>query len=137
MPEESKASELYINPVKLGAASYALEEILSEIDRIGQPAENNEDTPTAHACSTARLLLREAHQIGSLIQATTVESSEGDLLIHWDVRAKSVVLICPKDDRAPSIYREVLDGNKATSSELTNNVSATSLSDAISWVIQP
>jgi hypothetical protein len=136
----SRHRQFAISTTESGAivGTDALFRIVQEIDRLwtGQPA--NEDTPTRSARDIAIDLLSQAQiRRPFYVMATTVEGSEGDLLIHWDTAFKSVVLICPSStDKAPQVYQEVLEGKKARHSEI-HDASPTTLSDALAWVLQP
>jgi hypothetical protein len=115
-----------------------LEQILSQVNELCNPQERPGDIPTAAACESARQILAEAQKITPIcLDATAVEASEGDLLIHWDTPARSLVLICPRDARAPSIYTETLEGVRSTSSNLRGNASAQLLSESLAWVLSP
>ncbi len=115
-----------------------LDQILSQVNELCNPRQQTEDTPTVAACESARRILAEVQRITPItLGATAVEASEGDLLIHWDTPSRSIVLICPKDGTAPSIYRETLGGTAPTSSHLLRNASAQSLSEALTWVLPP
>jgi hypothetical protein len=112
-----------------------LDQILLRINEVCNPQERSEDTPTSSVCAEARRIVSEAHKISPInLDVTTVEASEGDLLIHWDTPTKGIVLICPKNGGAPSLYRETLEGVRPTDSELLSNASSTSLSEALAWV---
>jgi hypothetical protein len=116
----------------------ALDQILLRVGEICNPREQSDDTPAPSVYASAKDILTEANKISPLLlDATAVEASEGDLLIHWDTPARSVVLICPKNGSHPSIYRETLDGVRPTSSQLLNDASATSLAEALAWVQSP
>ena len=115
-----------------------LNHVLLAIDELCNNGELSEDTPTALACVSAQKILAEAEEIAQIyVDPTTVEASEGDLLIHWDSPAKSMVLICPGDGSAPSIYTEMLEGVVATTSQLRGSASAQKLSEALTWVMSP
>ncbi|HUA17341.1 MAG TPA: hypothetical protein VMB25_01270 [Bryobacteraceae bacterium] len=114
----------------------ALSRTLLDIDQLGKVGLGNE-APTLTALGTAKRLLSEA-QVEKPIYAmpSVIEGSEGDLLIHWDTAVKNVVLICPASPgKPPQIYREVLKGRKAVSSQISD-ASPKALSDALTWVLQ-
>jgi hypothetical protein len=114
-----------------------LTQLLVRLSEICNPRVRSEDTPSPYSCSTAQRILNEANTIAPIVlEPTVVESSEGDLLIHWDTSMKGVVLICPRN-QSPSIYKEILDGVRPTSSQLLTDVSANSLSEALAWVQSP
>lgn len=116
---------------------HPLDQILSAINELCRRQET-EDIPTARACESARQILLDADRIAHIcLDATAVEASEGDLLIHWDAPARSVVLICARDGHTPSIYTETLEGVRPTGSNLRNNASAQLLSEALAWVSSP
>jgi hypothetical protein len=115
-----------------------LDQIFLQIEEVCNPLDRSEDTPALSVCAAAHDILTEADKINRIcLDATAIEGSEGDLLIHWDAPAKSVVLICPRNGRAPSIYKETLDGVRPTTSQLLNDASAISLSEALAWVQSP
>lgn len=120
------------------AFSYTLDQILLRVSEACNPRQRSEDTPTASAWASTRHILIDANKIAPIdLDATVVEASDGDLLIHWDTPARSIVLICSRDEHAPSIYRETLEGARPTSSQLSNDASASSLSEALAWVQSP
>jgi hypothetical protein len=121
-----------------GAVSTPFSRTLSQIDSLCEQREPLAEVPTQSACASARLILSGAHQITKIaIEPTAVETSEGDILIHWDLPTRSVVLICPGTGRTPSIYRETLDGVLPSTSELQADATARSLSEALAWVLPP
>jgi hypothetical protein len=116
----------------------ALSRTLCAIDKLCRGLPPREDTPSRIAHETAKRLLCEAQTIDLICaMPSTIEGSEGDLLIHWDIGSKSIVLVCPgTPGKAPQVYREVLSGNKATHSEM-GDASPETLSAALAWVLQP
>lgn len=116
----------------------ALDGILSGINGLCKTEEQLGEAPTELACESARNILSEAAQINQIrLDATSIEASEGDLLIHWDGRAKSAVLICSRDGGPSSIYTETLNGTMATGSRLHANATAQFLSETLAWVSSP
>jgi hypothetical protein len=115
-----------------------IDQILSQANELCNLQGRSEDIPTSAACESARRILTETQRIAPIcLDATAVEASDGDLLIHWDTPSRSVVLICPRDGRAPSIYTETLEGVRPIASHLRGDVSAQSLSEALAWVLPP
>src|SRR5271169_1015636 len=96
----------------------AVSKTIQEIQNIGAILQPEEDIPTTLATDTAKRLLSEAQTIASIyLMPTTIEGSDGDLLLHWDTASKGIVLVCPGiEGRAPQIYKETLEGKRATHS---------------------
>lgn len=111
-------------------------EILHQISDLLTAAQN-EDTPTKAACKCAEQILYATNQIARIPHdiTATVESSEGDILVHWDGQTKGVVLICSREGGAPSIYRERLNRRVTIWSDLHKDGSAASLSEALAWLV--
>lgn len=115
-----------------------LDQILDRISEVCNPQQPSEDTPAAGVYEAVRRILIAANKITPItLEATAVEASEGDLLLHWDTSTKSVVLIVPKNGGAASVYRETLDGVTPVTSRLEGNASDAILSEAIAWVSSP
>ncbi len=111
-----------------------LERIFAEIDDLCA----QQEAPSADACAEARTFLAEVNRISPIpCDASVIEASDGDLLIHWDAAAKSLVLIFSAGGGAPSLYRESLSGVHPVDSNLHRNVDARELSEALEWVQSP
>jgi hypothetical protein len=117
----------------------AVDKTIQDIAAIGALTQPNEDIPTPFAMDTAKQLLQDAQAIAPIyLVPTTIEGSDGDLLIHWDTISKGVVLICPRDGgREPQVYKETLQGNRAASHSEMTLASSENLSAALAWVLQP
>jgi|CZKS01.1.fsa_nt_gi hypothetical protein len=115
----------------------ALSRTFIEIDRLRQ-IEPRTEAASALAVERAKRLLSEAQTIVPIFLVTsTIESSDGDVLLHWDAPSKSVVLVSPAEERnEPQIYRETLEGKKAVHSEI-GEATAEFLSESLAWVLQP
>ena len=116
----------------------ALSRTLCAIDKLCSLIPAREDTPNRLANQRAKELLSEAQTLAPIaMMPSTIEGSDGDLLIHWDTNSKGIVLICPGQvAKGAQIYREVLNGNRAASSEIGDATPQT-LSAALAWVLQP
>jgi len=115
------------------AATSALDQIFLQIDELLQSQTCPDDTPTSFALSTARDTLTDANRLVRIPDASVVEASEGDILIHWNTKTRSVVLISPRSGVYPSIYKETLQGLIPTSSQLITEASPELLSEALAW----
>jgi hypothetical protein len=116
----------------------AVSRTIQDIDDIGTTVQPSEDVPTVLARDVAKRLLSEAQTIAPIyLMPSTIEGSDRDLLIHWETVSKGVVLICPGgENREPQIYKETLEGKRASDSEMTV-ASPEVLSAALAWVLQP
>ena len=114
----------------------ALPGILEAVDRISAPEAITEDTPTAEAHRSARVILIGANAIREIsVPASSVEDFEGDIEIHWDGPVRSVVLVCSGRTGDASIYRESRSADPVES-RLVNGASAQDLSEDLQWLLQ-
>jgi hypothetical protein len=136
----SAHGEFRVSPAITGGAIIGPDSLfrtIREIEELSAKGAQHGDTPASEAEERAKRLLAAAQLRRPIyVIPSSVEASEGDLLIHWDTAIKNVVLICPASTAKPAqIYMEVLDGKRAVHSEMVG-ASPETLSDALAWVLR-
>jgi hypothetical protein len=123
----SENTSLFCLIVSLSAAS----ETISEIERTIE-SEPTEDRPVQPVAEAAIKIIKDADAHSLIfLPASEIESFEGSLLVHWELRQKRVTLIA-----GPGAYLKLYKKGNSSLSELIPNPTPVELTAAIHSVMQ-
>jgi hypothetical protein len=110
----------------------AVSEIKSEIDSVIE-TDPPEDKPLRVVGEAAVEMIEAADSHSPIfLTASEIESFEGNLLVHWEVRNKRLTLIASGPDGRTKLYKKAA----SNLSEIIPNPSPIDLSDALTWIMQ-
>jgi hypothetical protein len=95
-----------------------------------------QDYPSETALAAARRFIEDADKHRAFVlEPSSIESFEGDILIYWNTLNRGICLVCPANGTPPKLYREVVENRRAKETELIENVTPRDLTRLIRWIL--